>query len=633
MSQYSASQIPDAPAPIPPPTPLRPTWPKAPAWQRLAGPIITKDIARASRRAGTYWTRVGVLAILLGVLSLTVYGLSDGAYGQAGTTMTSLQKLQQIAPRLVVVTIWFEFVVLGIMSAGATAMSICGERRAGTLWALLATPMQSWEIALGKIVAGGAQILILGLLPLPVLLAVRVFGGVSASSLVLSTAIIVSTCITGLVCGLFASIGAQKVTQATSGAVSMLALQQFGAALLMGIVNLSLPTPAFSSEAFVWVTPASVLAIVSISESVPFGTFDALSLAGAAVSWNLVSAGLIFAGACLRLRRAALRGDVALRPSATKKKKAAPATPAGINPDAQAQTPTKARKRGRSAAIEGHSREVADNPVLWREWATPLLRSRWYLWLVWLGLIVALGYDIAKDGVSETGVHGVVNMIGMVAGVLVVATAASGSFTSEREARTFDILISTPLSARRLVMGKFWGAYRRSWLAFVVVLGHGVVSMALGNMKVLGVVYTALLMMSTIALGGALGMLMSLVAKTTQRATGATLALLGAVWVGIPLILGITSSSWIHLFGSKVSDWAIAALATFHPFAMMALVIDGLDRSWRSGRGTVDYFGAGQVSYLDLGVGILLSGAALIGVCTVLLRWSERKLRAMTGRL
>lgn len=635
----------DAPVSIgeAPPKPLRPTWPRRGIWSRVPGALASREIAQASRRWGTYWVRFGVLAVMLVVLVITFGNVRPGDNDRGASSIVSAQEMQQIAPGIMLATIWFEFVVLGLMSPGLTAMSICGERRAGTLWALLSTPLKSWEIAMGKVLAGGAQALVLALLPLPVLLAVRVFGGVSAQTLVLSVAVVLSTSVCGLMCGLAASIGAKSASRAGSGGIGLFLLQQFGAAMFISMAN-ALAVTQFSTTLFgpgwySWVLPVSVLGEITQSEVSPLGSATLPVILGLrAVAWNLGWAAVLFVSSAWRIRRVAARGDFSLpREKSRRAKRAAsshidqPAPQASAGSDSAPGAQGRLRRRRGSGAREGISRTVWDNAALWRECAPPLIPSTSMRVVLGLLFIGGLVLEFTRDGLTEPAAHYLVSMPGLMLVVLAATLAGSGTFTSERESRSWDMLMAMPLTARRIVMAKFLGAMRRSWLGFLIVGVHFGLSWLLGNATTLMGAYVLLLMVPATAFGAAVGTLMSLLTRTTQRASGMAMGLLLLLWAGLPLFVGMTNEIVSAGLGNRLADNVGAAFFTLNPMAMMSLVMQRLNWNGKL-RSTVDYFGAGQVSYLGLGVGVLVF-AAVWGLLSIYVLWlAQARLRALSPR-
>jgi hypothetical protein len=106
------------------------------------------------------------------------------------------------------------------------------------------------------------------------------------------------------------------------------------------------------------------------------------------------------------------------------------------------------------------------NPVLWREWR----RSRGSAWgrLFWfvygLGTLVVTGIGVHEFWNLQVGHPDLTAVPGFAAGLGILAVAVrGGSAWPEKEGdnrKELDVLLTTPLSARTIVLGKWWGAFR-----------------------------------------------------------------------------------------------------------------------------------------------------------------------------
>lgn len=134
-----------------------------------------------------------------------------------------------------------------------------------------------------------------------------------------------------------------------------------------------------------------------------------------------------------------------------------------------------------------------DNPVAWREWhrsrPTLMMRVGW-------GLYAALGifwlWVVGMPSVEPTAARvAIANTVQVTIGLFLLSAGAATSLAEERVRGSLDVLLSTPLSTRSILAGKWWGSYRRilsvaiwpallsiallleggSWLAYLTLLG------------------------------------------------------------------------------------------------------------------------------------------------------------------
>ena len=113
-----------------------------------------------------------------------------------------------------------------------------------------------------------------------------------------------------------------------------------------------------------------------------------------------------------------------------------------------------------TSAIPWLTPSLDGNPVLWREWH----RSRPSRWMM-LVLVAYGGLSLLFSALamrytgSQVGVF--VNGFQVPVGLLLLSVTSATSLAEEpRWARSLDLLLSTPLSTREIVMGKWLGAFR-----------------------------------------------------------------------------------------------------------------------------------------------------------------------------
>jgi hypothetical protein len=114
----------------------------------------------------------------------------------------------------------------------------------------------------------------------------------------------------------------------------------------------------------------------------------------------------------------------------------------------------------------GKTREVWDNPVLWREvrtWAygKRILLIRLAYWAVFIVCAAALVAQEASgavpDRVIPAGAKPLVTL--SIVGLILLNALAVTSLTNERDGRALDLLLVTDLSPKEIVLGKLGGAF------------------------------------------------------------------------------------------------------------------------------------------------------------------------------
>jgi ABC-type transport system involved in multi-copper enzyme maturation permease subunit len=126
------------------------------------------------------------------------------------------------------------------------------------------------------------------------------------------------------------------------------------------------------------------------------------------------------------------------------------------------------------------------NPVLWREWHRQR-PSRW-MRIVW-GLYAAgaLGFSVLavvvllRNGRPASDTVSIVVLFQVAIGLLLLTVTTATGLAEERTRGTLDVLLATPLATSDIVVGKWWGAFRRipllgllpALLAAIVAADHG----------------------------------------------------------------------------------------------------------------------------------------------------------------
>ncbi|MBC7834087.1 MAG: ABC transporter permease subunit, partial [Phycisphaerales bacterium] len=214
------------------------------------GPVFQREVRSTGRRRWTYVLRMIFPLGMLGIVTLAYMGMTQsldhvGSSGVGGAAR--LQLLQRLAPQLATVIAWCQFAALTFLGPVLTGPCICDEKRNRTLSALMTTPMTSAQIILGMLTSRLVHVFIITLAAAPLLLAIRIFGGLEASIILSFTGIVLSAGLAGATIGLFFSIGSRTATSAATGAVLVLILQTAAplAVLAYYAVHYNVPPPGW----------------------------------------------------------------------------------------------------------------------------------------------------------------------------------------------------------------------------------------------------------------------------------------------------------------------------------------------------------------------------------------------------
>lgn len=413
----------------------------------FVGPVFTREVVTAPRRARLYAARasyVGVLLVLMSTAWQVLAGTQEvrnlGDLARFGSIV-----FQILAPLQLAVVMFF--------AALSAASAVAAEKDRQTLVLLLLTNLSNVELVLGKLMASMLNVLVLIAAALPVFMLLVLLGGVS-----------------------FAQVG--RVFAVTLA--SALAAGSLGAAL------------AFWREKTFQTLAMTALALVFW-----LGAWEGVARGVAGASWFGISAPTIGAGfspwqAMLQAMQPAVEVNAALGWVGN-----------GVNlfllsaivaalllnliavTMVRVWNPSRELRRGAEAAEEkpagaatgpaqksGTAREVWDNPIIWREirtWAygRKILAVR-LAYLVLTALAFAGLYTLVHQEVraSQADLAGVLAPFAVLSLVLLNAQAVT-SLTSERDAKAIDLLLVTDLTPGEIIYGKLGGVFyntKEMWL-------------------------------------------------------------------------------------------------------------------------------------------------------------------------
>ena len=478
---------------------------------------------------------------MLGIVALVYAGSSPDRQLRGAA---ALQNLQQIAPNLTLAAMLIQAVALTLLGPILTSGSITDERRKRSLETLLTTPIRPWQIIVGKLFGSLSTLLILAVLPLPLLLAVRIFGGVSEGSILCLAVISISTGLLGSALGLRASMLTSKPSNASVLALAVLAAVISAPALLALTYMIVMGGTRLATGGTIW-TFASLSPIVSTignAEELMSGTSVVFSnpteSAFLSVGYNLAWTAVIVLWNSVTLRTL-MRKEAAglLKPVVAKAKRRRTAAKAEQE---ESSLPTRKPRR----VENGESREVGDDPVLWRELRQPLFARPLNLIVMSAVLVLAmlgmLCLTLIQGGPRVQDLALFIVPITVFFFIMQAGTLSAGCITTEREARTWEVLLTAPIHPFRILLGKTLGSLRRLWFLPVVILVLLLVfGVAEGRLNPVVLVMVALSIAGPAFFLCCTGTMFSLLLKKSSTAGVANVGLAFAMWAVLPLMLGL----------------------------------------------------------------------------------------------
>ncbi|MBS0189935.1 MAG: ABC transporter permease subunit [Phycisphaerales bacterium] len=531
----------------------------------LFGPIFEREVRVVGRRKSTYWVR-GAYVLGLAALATLVYFVitADLRFGTSSRA-EALLTLQSFAPALAAFYIWFQFLALCFVSSTLTAGTICDERRKGSFSALLTTPLTLSQILLGKLAGRLTQTFILLAAGLPLLLATRVFGGVSVQFIAAAFAITASVALLHASVAITASCRMRTATAASSSG------------LLVGILWCLLPLIASLIAAILRFNTVSQH-LLTASPYVALGletaaSFGVIGPQGKLFPWYfgcwyaLAGALLFLLTALFRLRHIArLAGE----PSAAPQRRKA--------------------KPGKHRTAQHTGSMVSNNPVLWRELRQPLFFKPWYPWAGTLLIAGVLGFGFYHTSWADTNTVIFVSVIGLLLWGFQSAVIATGSIAGERESRSLEVLLTTPMTARSIIRAKWLGALRKIIPAplflFVFLLICGPLSAKL-NWVLLP--HLALLTVPPAALFCAIGLWLSVVCRRAVTSSTINILIALGLWAALPMLGAAIAAITGSALQAQTQKWTFYPLLLINPAPMCLTAFNGAQEQIWSGPGIPRY--------------------------------------------
>jgi len=520
---------------------------------RAGGPILDKELRVAGRRRLTYLMRV----IYIAVMALFVVGAWSSEMGLLNAPPIQRQmRMAMVGQAATFALLWFQFFALQLVAAVLLAGAIGDEIVRRTLDVLLSTPITPVQIVAGKLASRLLNLLLLASLSLPVMLVIRVFGGVSAEPVVGGVAITLTAALFAGSLSLFFSAGDKRpwlVIMKTAGVYI-----SFFAALPIAIMVMffissggSGPPPSACTDILAYINPFVAMFGVTIELNMGAGRWRG----GGSFLWLLhcglmiTASAILFAATVRRVRRVALQqlispGAAAMRGAAAA---AAIRTASDVSPVIAASGMLIGVAAGPPASevADASVRRVSGPPMIWKELRHRVFRSKAVGCLLIAALIAVLGGTYllvlwaSTSAFGEWQVHAVYVVVLFLMASIVTTILAAVPIASEREARTWGQLLATPLTEREILFGKAVGIWRRCLPAWVPLFAHLAMFFPFGIVHPVVILHIMMIVCGFVALTTGTGLYFSAVARTGTRAVLANLGLHGFLWAGLPGLVGM----------------------------------------------------------------------------------------------
>ncbi len=411
---------------------------------RLFGPIFDKELRVASRRRRNYFLRSGYV-ILLSFFILSVWYSIIGIRS-SGTSLYQVSRFSQLGRGVIISFVWFQFVVAQLIAIVMLSSSISDEIHTGTLSVLLTTPINSFQIVTGKLLSKLLQLILLLAISLPLLAIIRIFGGVPWNFIVSSICI---TATATFFAGALSLLLSMTYRYAYSVILVIIVAYLLAFGVLPGLATWLAAKGFFSQQA-----TQSVLALTNpfwalYSSTQTMSLFSGQSLSLPRHCLIMLFAASVLSGISVWRVRNAVLCEAFGKPGRPLFRQAV-------------------RKKGKNEMDHaGSIKRVTGSPIVWKEMYKGFLGpsktdKTIIILLITLSFLAAILLLLSPRNnaifIFPSYLISGIYLIVMIR----LAISTAGSIASEKESRTWHILLVSPLEDKEIIRGKIIAAVWRN---------------------------------------------------------------------------------------------------------------------------------------------------------------------------
>ncbi len=424
----------------------------------IVGPVFSREAVVAPRRVRHYLVRT-IYGLGLFLLICTAWMLLAGTQ-----SVLNIGDMARFGAILFQILAPLQLAVLMFLSAIQAASAISVEKDRQTLILLLMTRLSNSELVLGKLFASLLNNATMLVTSIPIFMLIVLFGGTSFQQVGWTIAVTAVTALAAGAIGAMFALWREKTFQ-TLALVALALVFWMGAAEGIALLNFTL----LGHAADWWAGMLSpIRAVLAASGPTVDSTWPAEVAPYLAFSGILTV--LICGISILKVRRWNPSRDVRPGQQEEYSQDVDVFTGEVLVDKPDGSRVTEHHVDDRSRKVSDTSREVWDNPVLWREMCTwaygrKIIFIRMIYWAM-AGLVFFALYSLVSSGVADRATADTGVRIAetarplapfMVVSLVMLNALAVTSITNERDGRALDLLRVTDLSPREFLFGKILG--------------------------------------------------------------------------------------------------------------------------------------------------------------------------------
>jgi ABC-type transport system involved in multi-copper enzyme maturation permease subunit len=246
-------------------------------------------------------------------------------------------------------------------------------------------------------------------------------------------------------------------------------------------------------------------------------------------------------------------------------------------------------KTTQSEEQSGLIRHVKGSPVVWKELRAPIIqgsRKKNIIGLVItiIALLITYAVNMKEKLLDEDFAHIAYTLIFVIIGLVTNIVLSATTITTEKETRSWPILLATSMSDWQILVGKAVGVFRRCLPIWLLLAGHLILFITVRYIHPIAVVHLAILVTWIVVFLSGSGLYFSARLKRTTSAVVANFALALTLWAVIPLLIGMVSII------NNETDF-LEAYILANPVVQTVVIMEGAGGSYNATRNlpSLDY--------------------------------------------
>jgi ABC-type transport system involved in multi-copper enzyme maturation permease subunit len=516
----------------------------------LIGPVFTREVTTTPRSWRLYLMRFLYVGALFGLV-LTAWLILLGSQN-----VRTLGDLARFGSAVFALLAPLQLAMAVAFAALLTTAAVAQEKDRKTLDLLLLTRMTNSELVLGKLFASSLSVFVLIVAAVPLLMLLTLLGGVSYGQVGRVVGVTLAAAALAASLGSMIALWREKTFQSIALTALLLVMWLIaGEVVASGELGTHWADIAVEQWA---VTISPLRAILAAIQPLP-AVDGQFALLGGPVNLFI----LLAVAAAIGLNLWAI------------------ARVRVWNPSQEAQprlTEEQAEKLVATAApVEKTSKEVWDNPILWREictWAygKKIIIVRLAYLLIFGVCTAALVSQINSGGSGDRytamlpeAAKPLVPL--MVLGLILVNALAVTSLTNERDLRALDLLLVTDLSPKEIIFGKVGGVFYNSKEMILLPMALSVMLWFTGHLTTENLVFLVLSLVVMNSFVAMLGIHCGMTYGISQTAVGVSLSTVLFLLLGIGVCMRMMmafQNSFTHQLQAFIAFMVCGGAAMFY---------------------------------------------------------------------